>query len=262
MPSSSTATLTAADIEEALDDVARHQEMGYHAIRVQSGIPGLDATYGVPKAGIAYEPAERGLPSESRWSTDKYLLHVPKLFARVREQFGDNLHLLHDCHHRLTPIEAARLGKELEPFHLFWMEDPVPAEFQEGFRVIREHTTTPLATGEVLNSIWDVNDLIRQQWIDYARLTLTHAGGFTVCLAAALHFDIAVHNFGIQEHMPHSAETDEVFPHTYRFEEGYMVPGDGPGLGVDLDEKLAAKHPYQRAYLPILRKLDGTMSDW
>ncbi len=217
--------------------------MGYRAIRVQSGIPGLDATYGVPKGAQPYEPAERGLPAESRWSTEKYLLHVPKLFARVREQFGDDLHLLHDCHHRLTPIEAARLGKELEPFHLFWMEDPVPAEFQEGFRVIREHTTTPIATGEVLNSIWDVHELIRNQWIDYVRLTLTHAGGFTalkkiadfaalyhvrtgchgptdlspVCMAAALHFDLAIHNFGIQEHMPHNAETDAVFPHSYQF---------------------------------------------
>ncbi len=262
--------------------------MGYKAIRVQSGIPGLDATYGVPKGALPYEPAERGLPSESRWSTEKYLNHVPKLFARVREQFGDDLHLLHDCHHRLSPIEAARLGKELEPFHLFWMEDPVPAEFQEGFRVIREHTTTPIATGEVLNSIWDVHDLIRNQWIDYVRLTLTHAGGFTalkkiadfaalyhvrtgchgptdlspVCMAAALHFDLAIHNFGIQEHMPHNKETDAVFPHAYRFDDGYMHPGDGPGLGVDLDEKLAAKYPYQRAYLPILRKLDGTLWDW
>ena len=179
MPSSSTATRTATTSKKPVDDVARHQEMGYKAIRVQSGIPGLDATYGVPKGAQPYEPAERGLPSESRWSTEKYLLHVPKLFARVREQFGDDLHLLHDCHHRLSPIEAARLGKELEPFHLFWMEDPVPAEFQEGFRVIREHTVTPIATGEVLNSVWDVHDLIRNQWIDYVRLTLTHAGGFT-----------------------------------------------------------------------------------
>jgi mannonate dehydratase len=276
------------DIEEAVDDVARHRAMGYKAIRVQSGIPGLDATYGVPKGTLPYEPAERGLPSESRWSTEKYLLHVPKLFARVREQFGDDLHLLHDCHHRLSPIEAARLGKELEPFHLFWMEDPVPAELQEGFRVIREHTTTPIATGEVLNSVWDVHDLIRNQWLDYIRLTLTHAGGFTalkkladfaalyhvrtgchgptdlspVCMAAALHFDLAIHNFGIQEHMPHNKETDEVFPHTYKFNDGTMYPGDGPGLGVDLDEKLAAKYPYQRAYLPVLRKLDGTLWDW
>jgi mannonate dehydratase len=103
-----------ADIEETLDDVARHREMGYLAIRVQSGIPGVAGSYGVPKGAMPYEPAERGLPSENRWSTEKYLRHVPKLFARVRDQLGDDLHLLHDCHHRLTPIEAARVGKELE----------------------------------------------------------------------------------------------------------------------------------------------------
>ncbi|HVZ83081.1 MAG TPA: D-mannonate dehydratase ManD [Terracidiphilus sp.] len=276
------------DIDHALEDVARHKELGYKAIRVQSGIPGLAATYGVPKGGAPYEPAERGLPGESAWATEPYLRHVPTLFARVREQFGEELHLLHDCHHRLTPIEAARLGKELEPFHLFWLEDPTPAEMQESFRVIREHTTTPIAVGEVFNSIWDAHDLIRNHWIDYIRMTLTHAGGIThlkkvadfaalyhvrtgchgatdlspVCMAAALHFDTAIHNFGIQEHMPHSAETDAVFPHAYRFENGFMHPGNAPGLGVDLDEALAAKYPYQRAYLPVNRKLDGTLTDW
>jgi mannonate dehydratase len=276
------------DIEEAVDDVGRHIDMGYLAVRAQSGIPGLASTYGVPKGGQPYEPAEKGLPSESRWSTEMYLRHVPKLFEKVRLQFGEDVHLLHDCHHRLTPIEAARLGKELEPYHLFWMEDPVPAELQEGFKLIREHTTTPIATGEVLNTIWDAQDLIRQQWIDYIRMTIVHAGGFThlkkiadfaelfhvrtgchgatdlspITMAAALHFDTAIHNFGIQEHMPHTAETDEVFPHHYRFHAGYMYPGDAPGLGVTLDEKLAAKYPYQRAYLPINRKLDGTLTDW
>ena len=83
-----------------------------------------------------------------------------------------------------------------------------------------------------------------------------------VTMAAALHFGLAVHNFGVQEHMPHTAETDAVFPHHYSFSGGYMHPGDAPGLGVDLDEALAAKHPYQRAYLPINRKLDGTLFDW
>jgi mannonate dehydratase len=277
-----------ADIEEAVDDVGRHIDMGYLAVRAQSGIPGLASTYGVPKGGQPYEPAEKGLPSESRWSTEMYLRHVPRLFQKVRHQFGEDIHLLHDCHHRLTPIEAARLGKELEPYHLFWLEDPVPAELQEGFKLIREHTTTPIATGEVLNTIWDAQDLIRHQWIDYIRMTIVHAGGFThlkkiadfaelfhvrtgchgatdlspVTMAAALHFDTAIHNFGIQEHMPHTAETDEVFPHAYRFHAGYMYPGDAPGLGVTLDEKLAAKYPYQRAYLPINRKLDGTLTDW
>ncbi len=277
-----------ATVEEAVDDVARHIDLGYLAVRAQSGIPGLESTYGVPKGLQSYEPAERGLPSESRWSTELYLRHTPKLFQKIREAVGENVHLLHDCHHRLTPIEAARLGKELEPFHLFWLEDPVPAELQEGFKLIREQTTTPIATGEVFNTIWDAHELIRQQWIDYIRMSIVHAGGFTplkkiadfaalyhvrtgchgatdlspVTMAAALQVGIAIHNFGIQERMPHSAETDEVFPHQYRYEAGYMYPGEAPGLGVDIDENLASKYPYQRAYLPINRKLDGTLTDW
>jgi mannonate dehydratase len=277
-----------ADIEETIDAVGRKIGLGYLAVRAQSGIPGLDSTYGVAKGNKPYEPAERGLPSESLWSTEKYLRSVPDLFERLRKQFGEDVHLLHDCHHRLTPIEAARMGKELESHHLFWMEDPVPAELQEGFKVIRQHTTTPIATGEVFNTIWDAQELLREQWIDYIRMTVTHAGGLTalkkiadfaalfhvrtgchgatdlspVSMAAALHFGMAIHNFGIQEHMPHNAETDSVFPHGYAFEEGYMCPGDTPGLGVEIDEKLAATYPYQRAYLPINRKLDGTLFDW
>ena len=279
---------TGKDIDDLLEDVARHRESGYKAIRVQSGVPGLATTYGISKGPAKYEPAERGLPSEYAWATEPYLRHVPSMVARVREAVGEELHLLHDCHHRLTPIEAARLGKELEPFHLFWMEDPTPAELQERFKVIREHTTTPIAVGEVFNSIWDAHDLIRNQWIDYIRMTVVHAGGLThlkkvadfaelyhvrtgchgatdlspVTMAAALHFDTAVQNFGIQEHMPHNEETDTVFPHNYAFKDGMMDAGDAPGLGVDLDEALAAKYPYQRAYLPINRKLDGTVTDW
>src|SRR5580692_8793189 len=277
-----------ADIAEAVDSVQQHIDMGYLAVRAQAGVPGVAASYGVPKGGKPYEPAERGLPGESLWSTERYLNFAPRLFEELRKAVGEDVHLLHDVHHRLTPIEAARLGKALEPYHLFWMEDPVPAELQEGFKLIREHTTTPLATGEVFNSFWDAHDLIRNQWIDYLRMTIVHGGGITalkkaadfasvyqvrtgfhgatdlspVTMAAALHFGLAVHNFGIQEHMPHTALTDEVFPHAYTFEAGYMHPGDKPGLGVEIDEALAAKYPYQRAYLPIARKLDGTLTDW
>ena len=277
-----------ADIAEAVDSVQKHMDLGYLAVRAQSGVPGVASSYGVPKGGKPYEPAERGLPGESLWSTERYLNFAPKLFKAVREACGEDLHLLHDVHHRLTPIEAARLGRDLEPYHLFWMEDPTPAENQEAFRIIREHTVTPLATGEVFNSFWDAHDLIRNQWIDYLRMTIVHGGGITalkkaadfaavyqvrtgfhgatdlspITMAAALHFDVAIHNFGIQEHMPHTALTDEVFPHQYSFNAGYMNPGDAPGLGVDIDEALAAKYPYQRAYLPIARKLDGTLTDW
>src|SRR6266545_967234 len=278
-----------ADIEDTVKAVAHYRDLGYKAIRAQSGIPGLGKTYGVARGSKPYEPAEPGeRPSEEAWSTDLYLSFVPKLFARLRQEFGPDLPLLHDAHHRLTPIEAARLGKSLEPYHLFWLEDPVPAELQEGFRLIRQHTTVPLAVGEVFSSIHDCQTLITEQLIDYIRTTVVHAGGIThlrriahlgelyhvrtgshgatdlspVCMAAALHFDISVHNFGIQEYMRHSDDTDRVFPHAYRFADGALDPGDAPGLGVEIDEALAARFPYQRAYLPINRKLDGTIHSW
>ena len=136
-----------ADIAEAIDSVQRHRDEGYLAIRAQAGVPGLASSYGVPKGGKAYEPAERGLPSESQWSSERYLRFAPKLMEAVRLSVGEDIHLLHDVHHRLTPIQAARLGKALEPYGLFWMEDPVPAELQAGFGLIRQHTTTPLAVG-------------------------------------------------------------------------------------------------------------------
>jgi mannonate dehydratase len=276
------------DLEGTVEAVAHYHSMGYKAIRAQSGVPGLASTYGVGKGDMYYEPAEKGLPPENLWSTEKYLNYTPSLFKRLRDEFGDDVHLLHDVHHRCTPIEAARLGKSLEPYHLFWMEDAVPAEAQESFRLIRQHTTTPLAVGEIFNTIHDCYQLIQEQLIDYIRTTVVHAGGIShlkkiatlaelyhvrtgshgatdlspVCMAAALHFDISVHNFGIQEYMRHSPETDAVFPHAYTFEDGTMYPGDTPGLGVDIDETLAAKYPYERAYLPVNRKLDGTMHSW
>ncbi len=275
------------DVEETCDAVAEHIEQGYRAIRAQSGIPGIEKSYGIAK-GKFYEPAEKGLPAETTWSTEKYLDFAPRLFERLREKFGFEHHLLHDVHHRLTPIEAARLGKALEPYRLFWMEDPTPAENQEAFRLIRQHTVTPLAVGEVFNSIHDCRALIENQLVDYIRASVTHAGGIShlrriaalaelyeirtgchgatdlspICLGAALHFDISVPNFGIQEYMHHTEDTDAVFPHDYTFKDGMLYPGDTPGHGVDIVEDLAAKYPYEPAYLPIARLEDGTMWSW
>ncbi len=83
-----------------------------------------------------------------------------------------------------------------------------------------------------------------------------------VTMAAALHFGMSVNNFGVQEYMRHTEETDEVFPHHYYFDNGYLYPSDKPGLGIDFDEELAKKYPYERAYLPVNRKLDGTIFNW
>jgi mannonate dehydratase len=277
-----------ATVEQTIESVARHAGAGYRAVRAQCAVPGVADAYGVSRTAAPYEPAARGAVVETVWNTERYLEFAPRLFVRLRREFGPDLHLLHDVHHRLTPIEAGRLGRQLEAARLFWMEDPVPAELQEGFRLIRQHTTTPVAVGEVFNSIYDCERLIREGLIDYIRASVSHAGGLShlrkiaalaevyhvktgchgatdlspVCMAAALHFGLSVHNFGIQEHMPHSAETDRVFPHAYRFQDGAMHPGEAPGLGIDIDETLASSFPYQPAYLPVARKEDGTLHSW
>jgi len=209
-------------IEEAIEDVARKKEEGFLAIRVQSEILGIGAVYGVPNAGGRYEPAEKGLPKEYTWDSAKYLNFIPTLFEKLRLEFGNDIQFLHDVHHRLTPIEAARLAKELEPYHLFWLEDPIPGELQEGFRIIRQHSRIPIATGEVFNSIYDYTTLFTEQLIDYIRMPITHGGGIThllkvaafasvyhiqtgfhgptdlspVSIAVSIHFDLAINNFG------------------------------------------------------------------
>ena len=275
-------------IDDVIAQALSYREMGYKAIRLQSCVPGLKSTYGVSKDRLFYEPADADIPSENLWSSEKYLRSVPPLFEAARKALGWDVHLLHDIHHRLTPIEAGRLGKDLEPYRPFWIEDAVPAENQANFRLIRQHTTTPLAVGEIFNSIWDCKQLIEEQLIDYIRATVVHAGGIThlrriagladlynvrtgchgatdlspVCMSAALHFDVSIPNFGIQEYMHHTKETDAVFPHAYTYKDGALHPGDVPGLGVEIDEKLAAKFPYQRAFLPVNRLEDGSMYNW
>ncbi len=275
-------------IEDTVKTALEYQAQGYKAIRIQCGVPGMASTYGVSKDKYFYEPADADLPTENVWNTSKYMRVVPELFKAAREALGWDVHLLHDIHHRLTPVEAGRLGKDLEPYRPFWLEDATPAENQEAFKLIRQHTTTPLAVGEIFNSIHDCRELIENQLIDYIRATVVHAGGIShlrkianladlyqvrtgchgatdlspVCMAAALHFDLSVPNFGVQEYMRHTPETDAVFPHAYSFADGAMHPGEAPGLGVDIDEELAAKYEYSRAFLPVNRLEDGTMFNW
>lgn len=276
------------DINDTIEKAGNEIEKGFKAVRIQSGIPGIEHTYGVPRDNKAYEPAEKGLPKTDFWDTPKYLNYIPGVFEKVRSVFGSDIHLLHDVHHRCTPVEAARLAKELEPYHLFWLEDAVSGELQEGLRLVRRHSTTPLAIGEVFNTIYDYTTLFTEQLIDYIRIPLVHGGGIThmqkvaafasvyhintgfhgatdlspVNLAAALHFNTAINNFGIQEYMPHQEIVNEVFKINYRFVDGFLIIDDTPGIGVDIDETKAAEYPYSMACLPVNRKNDGTMFYW
>ena len=261
---------------------------GFKAVRAQCGVPGVPHAYGVRTTASCIEPAAKGLPLESVWSTERYLDFVPGVFERLRRELGSDVHLLHDVHHRLTPIEAARLGKSLEPYHLFWMEDPVPAEIQGAFRTIRQHTTTPIAVGEVFNTIYDCQTLIEEELIDYIRTTVVHAGGIThlrkIAALAELHHvrtgchgatDLSpvAHGGGaaLRPERPqlrhpgaHAAHRDDRsrVPARLPVRGGHDAPRRPPGLGVDIDEALAATYPYQAAYLPVSRKADGTVHSW
>ncbi|MFD5318596.1 D-mannonate dehydratase ManD [Streptomyces sp. NPDC127098] len=276
------------DVPELFDSIRARQAEGYQAIRVQTGVPGLAKVYGVHRDGESAAEGRHPRPVVEDWDTAAYLRHIPGVFEAVRGEFGPELPLLHDAHHRLTPVQAARLGKALEPYDLFWLEDCTPAENQEGLRLVRRQTSTPLAIGEVFNSVFDYQTLVGEQLIDYVRSAVTHFGGVTplrklfdyaaqyqiksavhgpedispVGMAAAIHLDLAIHNFGIQEYSGHTALTDEVFRHAYTFTDGHLHPGEAPGIGVELDEELAAAHPYRPAYLPVNRLADGTVHDW
>lgn len=282
------------DLPSLFDSMRGRLEEGFRAIRIQVAVPGIAKVYGVSSKPSTtgrynYEPAGRGtVPAEEDWDSRAYLRHLPSVFGAIRAEFGPELPLLHDAHHRLTPREAGQLGKALEPYDLFWLEDVTPAENQGALRLVRQHTTTPLAIGEVLNSVWDYQTLIGEQLIDYVRSSATHAGGITglkkildyaalhqiksgmhgptdvspVGMAAAMHLSLAIHNFGIIEYMQHDPITAEVFQTSYTWENGYLHPGDAPGLGVAYLDEAANRFPYQHAYLPTARLMDGTVHDW
>jgi mannonate dehydratase len=277
------------DIDQLTDSVRALLEQGFDAVRVQVSTPGLGTGYGVAGAGHKrYEPARGERPIEEPFDPGPYLRTVPTMFEALRNTFGSAIDLLHDVHHRLTPIQAAQLGKSVECYAPYWLEDVCPAENQSLLRLVRQHTTVPLATGETFNSIVDYLQLFADCSIDYVRSSVTHAGGITglrrildlaavsqiksaihgptdvspVGLAAALHLDLALHNFGIQEFMQHVDATFEVFDVGYSFANGRFQPSERPGIGVSFDVRAADQFPYQAAYLPVSRLLDGTVHDW
>jgi mannonate dehydratase len=285
----------------ACEDSARQKiEMGFKVVRCQVAIPGNRGTYG---AGGAAEAASATwgnttggavwgdggpMPFVETWEPGPYLRTIPKLFAHLRDKLGDEIDLFHDVHERLTPIQAARLARELEPYHLLFLEDPLRPEHKESFRLIRQHSVTPLAMGELFHSKWEALPLITEQLIDYIRCDLGHLGGITEARkiaaiaepyyvqtawhgpgdigpsthAANVHLDLSLSNFGVQEMVFWPEQVQEVLPGAPTYKDGYLHVTDAPGLGTDIDEVAAAKYPYQRAYLPMSRRADGSVMDW
>lgn len=285
---------TGADLPDLIESIAWYVEQGYRAVRVQCGIPGMPtASYAVPertgqsKHFISDFSGIR--PKVEIWDTGKYMRFMPDALMQIRDHFGPDLHILHDVHHRLTPREAAQFAKAVEPVGLFWLEDPTPAEDQDALRLLRQHSTTPIAIGEVFNSIYDCNKLIEGRLIDFIRVAVTYAGGITharrivdfaalydvrtgfhgapshspISMAAQAHLNAWAPNFGIQEYLVlGTPECDALFPSDHRMENGMFLVSDAPGLGLDFDETEAARYSYEPGSHPIVRLQDGTMWDY
>jgi len=248
------------DPSEVAEKVQAFMDEGYHYIRCQmAGYGGSAPTRRAPdgaRPGVYFDP-------------ESYARGVPRLFEHVRARVGEEVALLHDIHERLAPIEAVRLAKALEPYRLFFLEDPLPPEQIAWFHAIRQQCAVPLAMGELFVTPTEWMPLISARLIDFIRVHISAIGGVTparklaaVCEAfgvrtawhgpadvspvghaANLHLDLACPNFGVQEWMPFTDEEQAIFPGCPDVRAGYMYPNDRPGLGIDLDEREAARYP-------------------
>lgn len=255
------------DNAEVEDSVRAHMEAGYRYVRAQVAIPGA-LTYGSPSAG-AGEPSTYRTLTENAWDPSKYLRTVPKLFEHLRTTIGDDVELLHDVHERVNPIQAVRLAKELEPYHLFFLEDLLAPEDLDWLRMVRAQTSTPMAIGELFTNPAEYMPLVRDRLCDFVRCHISTIGGLTpawrlasacelfgirtawhgpgdvspIGHAANLALDLAAPNFGIQEQHVFNEAAEEVFPGCPTVRDGHLWPSDLPGLGLDIDEQKAAAYP-------------------
>ncbi|MGP4100661.1 enolase C-terminal domain-like protein [Nonomuraea sp. KM90] len=253
-----------ATVAETLDQARAILAAGYRHVRLQTGAPGL-GHYGAPGTANGYP----GQPYPDGWDVQRYLRETPALFERARQELGDEPGLMHDVHSRLTPKQAIGLARALEPYRLFFLEDPIAPEFYDRLPEVRQAAPMPIAAGEQLGSVTDAARLIRQGGVDLLRLHVSSIGGLTparklvamceltgvgtawhapadvspVGAAANLALDVTTAAFQIQEGHVYPDAVLETFPGTINPRQGYLYPHDTPGWGVDLDEKVAARHP-------------------
>jgi mannonate dehydratase len=280
--------------QEVLDNLLKYRDEGALAVRCQMGgyggrvkditaataVPSRDAPQATHRMAMM-DRLNSNFPG-AYYDPDAYARSIPALFEYVRSKIGFDLLLLHDIHERLAPIDAVRLAKSLEPYRLFFLEDPLPPEQIEWFRHIRQQCATPIAMGELHDHPLEWRSLIAGQMIDFIRAHISALGGLTparrlaalcesfgvrtawhgpgdvspIGHAANLHLDLACHNFGIQEVIHFGQALYEVFPGTPELRGGFLWPNEKPGFGVDIDEAKAAKYP------PTFKTVEWTQSRW
>ena len=229
-----------------------------------------------------------GLPSEGEVHEPRVAIQTAiEQFAAVREAVGDEIEITFDIHTRLDQRDSVYLCNELERFRPYFIEDPVRAESMQALRAVRAGTNVPIAAGEQFTSKWQFRQIIEEDLIDFARIDLCLAGGFTesrkiagwcethyiplavhnplgpVSSAACLQLNLATANFAVQEQprMPGTMLTD-VVPVQIPWDDGYLLPPALPGLGIEFDREAARAHPFQLTEIPHLHRADGSFTNW
>ena len=277
------------DFAEVEERARAYIEQGYRYVRCQVAVPG-QSTYGSPasRAAAGNQPPHLRQDQEP-WEPGPYCRLVPRLFEHMRSRLGEDIELLHDVHERIPPIMAVQLARDLEPYHLFFLEDALAPEDNDYFHMLRSQSSIPIAMGELFVNQAEYVPLIRDRLIDFIRVHISDIGGLSMARklaafceffgvrtawhgpgdvspvghAANLQLDLACYNFGIQEQHAFNERAREVFPGTPEIRDGMLWSNDKPGLGIDIDESLAAKypfpeHPYNGAW-PEIRRRDGTV---
>ena len=275
------------DFAEVEESAKSFWEQGFRYIRCQVAVPN-SATYGVA-ASKDMKSAYHLDPQQESWDPDAYARIVPQLFDHIRSAMGDEVELLHDIHERVPPITAIRIAKEVEEFRLFFLEDPFAPEDNGYFPLLRQHSSVPIAMGELYVNQAEYVDLVKDRLIDFMRVHISDIGGLTparklaayceyfgvrtawhgpgdaspVAHAANLQLDLNTPNFGIQEAYIAPEKTRAVFPGTPEIHDGQMWSNEQPGLGIDIDETEAAKYPFPEHSIngawPPIRMKDGTV---
>jgi mannonate dehydratase len=252
------------DPEQVTENVHKYMEEGYRHVRAQMGGYGGG---GMIAPGKGSRP-QGGFAGEA-FDEDVYLEAIPKLFEHLRSKLGADVKLLHDVHEHLTPTGAVEFAKRMEPYRMFFVEDILPPEQIDWFRRIKEVTTTPMAMGELFTSPREYVPLISERVIDFVRCRVSQVGGITaakkiaalcedfgvrtawqeggdndpVNQLAAYHVDLTIPSFGIQEENHFPPEVHELLPGTAQLKGGYLYGNGEPGLGIDINEAMAAKMP-------------------
>ncbi|MEO7145341.1 MAG: enolase C-terminal domain-like protein [Bryobacteraceae bacterium] len=277
------------DNQQVEDGVRKLIARGYKVVKAQIAMPGADSGYAVPSTERQRESTRRAFeqgvtPTES-WDPTPYVRTVAGMFDHLRKTVGNDVGFVHDVHERVTANQAVQLAKAVEPYSLFYLEDPLRPEYMDTFRLIRQQSSTPIAMGELFVGPWDGLELVTGHLIDYLRNDLVHCGGITtgrkmaancepygiltawhgpgnispIAHMANASVSLSVSNFGIQEYSGNWPEAVlEVFSATPHFDAGYINIDDNPGLGIDVNEKAAAKYPYIRRLRPTVRRPDDS----